>query len=152
MYVLTDKTKVVKYPYSLVELRKDNPNTSFPDTLSENNLAEWHVLPVIPQNPPAYDLATENLNEIDPTYGRNQWQQAWSVTKASSEEIAERLEQQALLVRQDRNQRLAACDWTQLSDAPVDAEAWAAYRQELREITHQTGFPWAVVWPIQPEA
>jgi len=55
------------------------------------------------------------------------------------------------VVRSERNQRLAACDWTQLSDAPVDATAWAAYRQELRDVTGQEGFPWAVVWPATPE-
>ena len=50
----------------------------------------------------------------------------------------------------DRNQRLSDCDWTQLADAPVDRAAWAAYRQALRDISKQSGFPWQVVWPEQP--
>jgi len=54
-------------------------------------------------------------------------------------------------VRSDRNARLAACDWTQLPDAPVDAEAWAVYRQALRDITDQSN-PFEVVWPAAPQA
>ena len=33
--------------------------------------------------------------------------------------------------------------------APVDKAAWAAYRQELRDITAQAGFPWNVQWPAK---
>ena len=53
-------------------------------------------------------------------------------------------------VRADRNARLAACDWTQVLDAPVDTAVWAAYRQDLRDVPSQTGFPWEVVWPVAP--
>jgi len=59
-------------------------------------------------------------------------------------------EQQAADVRAERNTLLAACDWTQLADAPVDKEAWATYRQALRDITDQPGFPSEVMWPTQP--
>ena len=53
-------------------------------------------------------------------------------------------------VRADRNKRLADSDWTQVADAPVDKAAWATYRQALRDITSQGGFPWNVTWPVQP--
>lgn len=58
--------------------------------------------------------------------------------------------EQAKAVRADRNRRLAECDWTQLPDAPVDAQAWAAYRQALRDVTAQAGFPWEINWPVAP--
>jgi hypothetical protein len=57
---------------------------------------------------------------------------------------------QATGVRSDRDQRLAKCDWTQVADSPVDKQAWATYRQALRDIPAQTGFPWNVQWPDQP--
>lgn len=60
----------------------------------------------------------------------------------------------AALLRAERNARIAASDWTQLPDAPLTSEAkaaWAAYRQQLRDITGQTGFPVDVVWPESPE-
>lgn len=53
-------------------------------------------------------------------------------------------------VRAERNGLLTASDWTQVADAPVDKEAWAAYRQALRDITAQPGFPWTVTWPEMP--
>jgi len=53
-------------------------------------------------------------------------------------------------VRSERNRRLAASDWTQVSDAPVNQAAWAIYRQALRDIPEQSGFPHFVEWPITP--
>lgn len=54
-------------------------------------------------------------------------------------------------VRFERNKLLSSSDWTQLPDAPVDKTAWATYRQALRDITSQEGFPENVVWPVKPE-
>jgi hypothetical protein len=54
-------------------------------------------------------------------------------------------------VRSERNLLLIQSDWTQVADAPVDQAAWATYRQELRDITKQEGFPDNVIWPVRPE-
>jgi len=58
--------------------------------------------------------------------------------------------EQASAVRQSRSDKLADCDWTQVADAPVDKAVWATYRQALRDITTQSGFPWTVTWPDAP--
>jgi hypothetical protein len=58
--------------------------------------------------------------------------------------------EQAVNVRQQRTEKLKDSDWTQVADAPVDQAAWAAYRQALRDITSQAGFPWTIDWPTQP--
>jgi hypothetical protein len=58
--------------------------------------------------------------------------------------------EQAKSVRDDRNTKLTDCDWTQLADSTADKTAWATYRQALRDITTQTGFPWTITWPTQP--
>jgi len=52
--------------------------------------------------------------------------------------------------RTQRNGLLAASDWTQVADAPVDQAAWATYRQVLRDITAQAGFPETIDWPAIP--
>lgn len=53
-------------------------------------------------------------------------------------------------VKTQRNKLLAACDWTQLPDvAWTTAEAWAGYRQALRDITTQAD-PFNIVWPTAP--
>jgi hypothetical protein len=60
-------------------------------------------------------------------------------------------ETQWAVIRTERNKLLADCDWTQVADAPVDAAAWATYRQELRDITTQAD-PFAIVWPESPSS
>jgi hypothetical protein len=57
---------------------------------------------------------------------------------------------QAASVRQERSDKLADCDWTQVDDSPVDKAVWATYRQALRDITDQAGFPWTITWPDAP--
>jgi hypothetical protein len=56
----------------------------------------------------------------------------------------------AAQARAQRNSLLAASDWTQVLDAPVDQADWATYRQALRDITAQAGFPQNVIWPTKP--
>lgn len=60
------------------------------------------------------------------------------------------LEALASQVRAQRDELLTASDWTQVADAPVDQAAWASYRQALRDIPQQEGFPENVIWPEQP--
>ena len=56
--------------------------------------------------------------------------------------------------RKERDRLLIQSDWTQMADSPLTAEAkqaWAAYRQALRDITVADGFPIDIVWPAAPE-
>lgn len=53
--------------------------------------------------------------------------------------------------RAKRAKLLTACDWTQVSDAPVNKAAWKAYRQSLRDVTEQPGFPFEIIWPTAPK-
>lgn len=54
-------------------------------------------------------------------------------------------------IRIVRNRLLEESDWTQTSDATVDKEAWATYRQALRDMPTQAGFPTNVTYPTKPE-
>jgi hypothetical protein len=75
------------------------------------------------------------------------------VHTAAEQELAykaQKDEEQWKSIRTERNTRLADSDWTQLSDAPVDAADWATYRQELRDITGQED-PFNITWPTRPE-
>lgn len=78
------------------------------------------------------------------------WFTKYSVADMDAEAIAAKDADQAKSVREQRNQKLKDSDWTQLIDAPVDRQAWVVYRQELRDITSQAGFPWEVTWPDAP--
>ena len=58
--------------------------------------------------------------------------------------------EQAKSIRNQRTEKLKDSDWTQISDSTADKVAWATYRQALRDITAQAGFPWTIEWPVAP--
>lgn len=57
----------------------------------------------------------------------------------------------ASAIRQWRNAQLSASDWTQLPDSTADKAAWAAYRQELRDLPAQNDDPKLIVFPEPPK-
>lgn len=147
MYVLAPNQTVETFPYSIGDLRRDNPGTSFPRNPSPELLADWSVYPVTAQEPPSLDPATQRLAQASPELVNGEWRQAWNVVALTAEEAADRTEQEAQRVRSERNRLLSESDWTQLADAPVDGTAWSSYRQALRDLPQQDGFPWNVQWP-----
>lgn len=54
-------------------------------------------------------------------------------------------------LRHRRDAELAACDWTQVADAPVNQPAWANYRQALRDLPDTTTDPREAIWPMPPQ-
>jgi hypothetical protein len=77
-------------------------------------------------------------------------------TTAAEQETAYKAQkdtEQAKSVRDSRDTLLAECDWVAIkafeTGSSVSAQ-WTAYRQALRDITTQAGFPWTVEWPVQP--
>lgn len=73
----------------------------------------------------------------------------WAAEQA--EYLAGTNDRAAFRVRAERSQLLTASDWTQVIDAPVDQGAWATYRQALRDLPQQEGFPTTITWPVKPE-
>ena len=60
--------------------------------------------------------------------------------------------QRAADMRYVRDIKLTASDWTQMPDISTERKSlWATYRQALRDVPLQSGFPWDVQWPTQPE-
>ena len=89
-----------------------------------------------------------------PDDGCYRWEAgAWvpSIEPVSSEPAIS-VEQVSDEVRAERNRRLADTDWTQGRDTPeATAAKWAPYRQALRDVPEQEGFPLFVEWPDKPE-
>lgn len=55
-------------------------------------------------------------------------------------------------VRSLRNQRLRESDWVMASDVPEAIKVgWLEYRQELRDLPTQTGWPLNITWPVKPD-
>jgi hypothetical protein len=74
-------------------------------------------------------------------------------TTAAEQEVAYKASkdtEQAKAMREQRGEKLKDSDWTQVADAPVDKAVWATYRQALRDVTAQSGFPWTITWPDAP--
>ncbi len=54
--------------------------------------------------------------------------------------------------RQERDRRLSITDWTQMPDIPQTLkDLWQPYRQALRDVPQQAGFPDNIVWPTPPQ-
>lgn len=148
-YVKINNEVVEKYPYTLFDLRKDNQNVSFPREPRSETLARFNIFEVSLAEKPEVDY-TKNVAEGVPQKIDGVWTQVWDITDATSSQISERTDMEAEEVRYQRNHKLAASDWTQVADAQVDQQAWATYRQALRDIPAQAGFPWDVTWPKKP--
>jgi Phage tail assembly chaperone protein len=97
-------------------------------------------------SPSRYQIAyRDGVDNID-----GLWYTKYSVADMSAEAIAAKDAEQAKNVRAQRTEKLAASDWTQLTDAPINSSLWASYRQQLRDVTAQAGFPWEINWPVAP--
>jgi len=55
----------------------------------------------------------------------------------------------AAQVREERDAKLTACDWMANSDVTM-SDDWRTYRQALRDVPDQSGFPTNVIWPTKP--
>ena len=139
-------------PYSIGKLRVDNPQVSFPNTIPDSTLAEYAVYPLKTTNRPEADY-TKNVDEGIAAYEESEWVQVWNVTDASTEEIEKRTEEQANNVRADRDRKLTETDWVVIKSLETNMpmpSVWQSYRQALRDLPQQSGFPWDVQWPEQP--
>lgn len=149
--LLNDDGSLNRYPYTLTDLKRANSGTSWPKTISDELAASFNVYRVTPTQQPVENHATNLTRTAVRVNGT--WIEEWVETPATPEEIAERVLQKASEVRADRNQRLVESDWTQLQDSPLNADAklaWQLYRETLRMIPQQAGFPWEVQWPPKP--
>jgi len=95
---------------------------------------------------------TDDIGFVDGSYDSTTYRVVnGSVVHKSAEEIeAQEIARAWIELKSERNRRLANSDWTQVSDAPVDRAAWAAYRQALRELPDNTPDPFNPVWPVPP--
>lgn len=154
------------------QLRSENPNTSFPAVLTPDIIDAFGYDPVLegpqPTLIPPYQIAQrDGVVEVNGQWFTHyiagpvfqDYTDEQGVVHTASEQYEaycfSKDAEQGTAVRLDRNRRLAECDWTQLIDSPLDPEAkaaWAFYRENLRMVPEQSGFPWDVQWPPAPSA
>jgi hypothetical protein len=141
MFVKASSSVVERFPYTISDLRRDNPNVSFPATVPDTELETYGVYRVTaataPETNPRTDTLERSCSLVDGT-----WTEVWTKVQLDSVVAAEN-------IREQRNELLAETDWTQLSDSGV-ASTWTEYRQALRDLPSQEGFPYTVTWPTKP--
>jgi len=150
MYIKISNDGGQRFPYTIQDLRQENPSTSFPLVLSNELLAGFGVYPVSENARPDTDRFSYAVKRALPELVNGEWVVLWDVLAKSQEEIAEQDERQAIEVRDSRNAKLAETDWRFRSDM-TPTQQWIDYCQALRDVTAQSGFPWSVQWPTQPE-
>jgi len=171
MYVKVTNGQPTQFPYTVGQLRRDNPRTSFPKVIPEELLRNYGVHPVEEGKKPEHDPLVHNvqyngmptrdvvsmLTEADCTdpitgavdldsVGKVIYGNKWFVDYSK---VGKPREEAEANVRRKRDQLISETDWTALSDTTMSAEM-TSYRQALRDITAQEGFPYSVVWPTKP--
>ena len=132
------------------EVRGMYPNTSFPSQWTPALVEELGLDPVFESPTPTttrYQVAFKDGVEQD---AQGRWLWKWSISEMDDDAKAAKDAEQAKNIRSDRDKRLSDTDWTQVADAPVDKAVWATYRQALRDVPAQAGFPYDITWPEKP--
>ncbi len=116
-------------------------------------MTSFGVVSVADTEQPTFDAQTQKLAEGTPAVVDGAWKQVWDVIELSAYELQAVADRNAASVRAVRNQKLAACDWTVLTDSPLTTAQkteWETYRTALRDITAAEGFPNSISWPTEP--
>lgn len=154
MFVKITNGQVAAYPYTVGDLRRDNPNTSFPKNVPAATMAAFGMFPVGYEAAPDFDPMTHRIqNSNVPELKNGEWVLTKTVVALTAEQIADRDAAKASEVREKRDDLLSECDWIVVKSyetgANIPAE-WELYRQALRDIPSQEGFPHTVEWPTKP--
>ena len=129
------------------EFRLRNKHTSFPRIIDEPLQEQFGIDMIFEgpqeQGPPPYSFTyRDGIEKIG-----DKWYTKYSIRQQDKEPIDE---QQAENVRSKRNDLIRESDWRAVSDRKLEP-AWKRYRQALRDISKQEGFPHDVEWPVDPD-
>lgn len=159
MYAKIENGVAVEYPLYEGDLERRFPELVFPldAHLEENNgviCPEGYarVLPVEQPNDHTknFQLGMPELDPID-----NIWKETWISVSATEEQINTRIQIIKSRVRDIRNNKLLSSDVFMIIDrwetySEEEKSSWKIYRQELRDLPKQEGFPFDVIWPTPP--
>ena len=125
-------------PYSDAAFRRDNKRTVYGVTLSNSQLNAQDVYRV-QTAPEPKEIGKFAVNDAMPVLTNGVWVHGWNLEVKDADGL-----------RAERDSLIASTDWWALSDRTMTAEQ-TAYRQALRDITGQDGFPTNITWPTKPE-
>ena len=152
MYVKITSGSVDQYPYTIGQLRRDNPNVSFPKQISTRILQKYGVHEVTVDAIPSYNEKTQSVEQnVAPTLIDDSWVLGWAVSEKTSEEATQYNEMISTQNRAARNQKLQETDFYALSDVTMSSEM-TTYRQALRDLPTHSNWPHLQDgdWPTKP--
>jgi hypothetical protein len=154
------------------EIRRSMPNTSLPRVWTADICEFLGIDPVLaapaPEASGEYKVVSRNGvtqdalgNWVEAYVERDMFadyvdEEGVTVTKTEQEEAytARKDAEAATAARAERDKLIASCDWMAIKAFEAGtgvATEWATYRQALRDVSAQEGFPNTIVWPTQPE-
>ena len=142
MYVKVADGSVHTFPYTIDALKAANPNVSFPVSIPDATLADYGVFPVTKVDAPDHDPQLVKVTMTNPTLVDGKWTQTWTKSNRPASEAA-------FNMRHERDKLLADTDHHALSDQTLSTNM-STYRQALRDVPAQSGFPFNVTWPTKP--
>jgi hypothetical protein len=134
------------------EVRSMYPNTSFPSQWTPALVEELGLDPVFETPAPTttiYQTAyKDGVEQVD-----GKWVWKWSISEMDDEAKAAKDAEAAKNVRSTRDAKLAECDWVVIKNLELNQNIpgiWEVYRQNLRDVPAQAGFPHNITWPSKP--
>jgi len=152
MYVKITNGTVDTYPYNVGQLRRDNPNTSFPKSISNAILEGYGIHSVTIATEPTITNRTQiNSQNNTPTIVDSTWTLGWTTTNKTTDQITTYDNEVASNNRTTRNTLIAETDFYALSDVTM-TDAMTAYRQALRNLPDHSNWPnlESGDWPTKP--
>ena len=152
MHVKITNGSVDTYPYNVGQLRRDNPNTSFPKQIPDEMLENYGIYTVVYTDTPSVDNRTQNLTQdATPSLVDGAWTIGWTTSSKTAEETQAWDDNVAASNRTKRDGLLTDTDYFALTDVTMDA-AMTTYRQALRDITTHANWPNLADddWPTKP--
>ncbi len=148
MHARIENNQIVEYPiYDLPSIL----NTPIVGDLTLQENLPSDIVYVQLEDRPFYDITSQRLEYGAPYLLNGKWYGPWITVNLTEEEKIGEYNLHAGIQRQNRNVLLLNSDWTQVADSPVNKQAWALYRQALRDVTAQPGFPFNIVWPKESD-
>jgi len=142
----------ITYPYSVQNLKNENPSISFPTIITDSLLESFNIYKVEVKSSGYDNDDSKDVTEVTPTLSGSIYIQTYTISDADTETINKRREIKWSEVRSSRDSLLSESDWTQFNDSPISGSTltdWQTYRQSLRDITNQSD-PYDITWPNIP--
>lgn len=111
MYILAKTGQQTVYPYSIRNLIVDNPNVSFSLEMTDSQLAEWSVYPVVKSSRPPHDANYSRLVEDTPVLTDGVWTQLWRIEFFTEVELLSLARSRQEEINVENREYLAFTDW-----------------------------------------